>query len=571
MATRSVESQKCDDVYKYPLRDLSQNAAAAQQQQLCCNISDNNNTDEANHRGRSTKYNSLCWHLSLVMLVSTVVLALLWTIYLSLDYYSCSLEQRFAHMRRDFMLVEQRRRLGGKLKLSALEGLANDRLLAIKQNDEDVHHIWNDYQLRSYYLSSYKINETDLYTVLRAMPKGGLLHVHDFGLFNTELLINRTYHPDLWTCVTRNGVFEEFRFARRRPNTHSKGEYACQWVLLDDLRSQGKTHHEHKLRKMLSMNGHNFKNSSHMAGHLRRAQRLIYGLVSFRPLFPSLLMHMLEEVYADGINYIELRSALPILYDLDDTNYTIWDTVSAYYVASKLFRTNHEDFFGLKLIYAPARHSSQSQLKSYLDNARFLQTQFPNFVVGFDLNSFGDECHQPTLGTQVQLLHASKQLDFYFHAGESRCPTGESHANLVDAMLLGSKRIGNPINLPQHPEVQRTTKLLKMTAEVCPLSNYYLQYVNDFGQHPAASLIASGHPIVVGSDYPSFWNAAPLTDDFYVTFVGIANQQANLRLLKQLAINSLQFSALHDIDKRKAHAQWQCSWNNWIETLMGQS
>ncbi|KAH8371702.1 hypothetical protein KR093_008553, partial [Drosophila rubida] len=526
--------------------------------------------DETNNRDRSSKYSSLCWHLSLVMLVTTMVLALVWTIYLSFDYYACSLEQRFANMRRDFNQLEYRRRVGGRLKMSALEGLANDRMLTIKKLDEEMHHIWTDYQPRPQFLNSVQINSTDLYAVLRTMPKGGLLHVHDVGLISMDVLVNRSYMPDLWTCVDSLGVFEEFRFSRRSPGTQSKGDYECQWVLLHDLRGDDTAHYEHKLRKMLSVEGHSFKNATHLARHMRRAHRLIQGLLSFRPLFPSFLMSMLEDIYADGVNYVELRSELPTLYDLDGTNYTVWDTVYAYYTIANVFRSSHEDFIGLKLIYAPRRHSNQHQLKQYLDTARFLKSQFPNFVVGFDMISFGDECQQPPLGTQVQLLHASRQLDFYFHAGESRCATSEPHANLVDAALLGSKRIGNPINLLLHPEVARTMRITKIAVEVCPLSNYHLQYVSDFGQHPAASLIAWGHPIVVGSDYPSFWNAAPLTDDFYVTFVGIANQQASLRLLKQLAINSLQFSALNDIDKRKAHAQWQCSWNSWMETIMGQ-
>ncbi|KAM8708986.1 hypothetical protein ACLKA7_015884 [Drosophila subpalustris] len=570
MATRSEQLQSSEDVFKYPLRNMSQGAG---------NLSprDPNNNEEAEreqrYRDRASKYSAVCWHLSLVMLVTTIVIALMWTVYLSFDYYNCTPEQRFANMRRDFAVKERRRRLGGKLKLSPLEELANDRLLAIKKIDEDMHSIWNEYQLRSHYLKNYKINETDLYGVLRNMPKGGLLHVHDLGLYRTDLLINHTYQPDLWACIAVNGVFEDFRFSRRRPmvEPQAQGDYKCQWTLMDDIRAHEKSLIEHKLRKSLTIDGHIFKNSTHLANHLRRAHRLIQGLVSYRPFFPSFLMAMLEDFYSDGVNYVELRSSLPILYDLDDTNYTIWDTAYAFLVTTNIFRSSHEDFIGLKLIYAPERDNDDAKLRSYISNARFLKAQFTNFVVGFDLVNFGDECQQMPLGNAVQLLHASKELDFYFHAGESRCRGNTPNANLIDALLLGSKRIGNPINLPQHPEVIRATKILKIAAEVCPLSNYYLQSVNDFGQHPAASLIAAGHPIVVGSDYPSFWNAAPLTDDFYVTFVGIANGQANLRLLKQLAINSFQFSAMTEDEKHKALFQWQCNWNNWVETFMGQS
>lgn len=174
----------------------------------------------------------------------------------------------------------------------------------------------------------------------------------------------------------------------------------------------------------------------------------------------------------------------------------------------------------------------------------------------------------------MQLLHISSEIDFYFHAGESRCLNSTILApdtNIIDALLLGSKRLGNSLNLPLHPEMLKAIRMLKVAAEVCPLSNYYLQYVNDFSQHPAAYLIAAGYPIVVGSDYPYFWNAAPLTDDFYVAFVGIANGQGNLRLLKQLAMNSFMYSALTGDEKQKALSIWHNNWDQWVANFISHS
>lgn len=194
---------------------------------------------------------------------------------------------------------------------------------------------------------------------------------------------------------------------------------------------------------------------------------------------------------------------------------------------------------------------------------------FPKLLAGFDLDTFGNECKSPLLSRISQLSKLGKDVDFYFHAGDSRCPDDmRPYANLIDAMLLGSKRIGNSLNLPLHPEIMKGLQLLNVAVEVCPLSNHYLEYVNDFRQHPAAYLIAGGFPIVIGSDYPYFWNAAPLTDDFYVAFVGMVSGNGNLRLLKQLAKNSLLYSALKGREKESAMAKWRCSWNRWITDVV---
>jgi len=306
MTTRSEQLQKSEDVFKYPLRNMSQGAGS-----LLPRDANNEDEDRERNRARASKYSSLCWHLCLVMLVSTIVIALLWTIYLSFDYYNCTPEQRFANLRRDFAVKERRRRLGGKLKLSPLEELANDRLMTIKKIDEDMHHIWNKYQPCPHYLQINKINGTDLYNVIRNMPKGGLLHVHDFGLYKTDLLISHINHPDLWTCIATNDVFEDFRFSRSRPTIEPSGDYQCQWKLMREFPTPEMSVYEQKLRKLLTIDAHSFKNSSHMASHLKRAHRLIQGLVSYRPLFPSFLTSMLENLYSDGVNYVELRSSLP--------------------------------------------------------------------------------------------------------------------------------------------------------------------------------------------------------------------------------------------------------------------
>lgn len=195
----------------------------------------------------------------------------------------------------------------------------------------------------------------------------------------------------------------------------------------------------------------------------------------------------------------------------------------------------------------------------------------PGFFIGLDLMSFGDECQQSPLGSQSKLLHISHELDLFLHAGETRCGNASHKTpdlNVIDALLLGSKRIGNPINLLQHPEVMRAMKLLRIAAEFCPLSNYHLQFMENFETHPAAVLIAAGFPLVIGSDYPQLWHAAPLTDDYYLTFVGIAVGQGNLELLKQLALNSFIYSALREDERRLAMAQWRSQWNQWMENIV---
>ncbi|XP_022227114.2 adenosine deaminase 2 [Drosophila obscura] len=527
---------------------------------------------------RSTlKYDTVCLNVAISLaLFATcsmmVVAAMLWLA--PLKDFQATPAELMARKHRSIVAKEQRLRLGGKLHLSPLEEVANARLL--EQLDAEVQRLWVNYSMNTPpFLRHHKISETDLYGMLRSMPKGGLLHIHDAGMMQLDVLIELSYRDDLWVCVGLDNVFENFRISSVYPHMPppSSDDANCIWMLMSNFHTfEWHDRYEQQLRDSFTIREGGYKNASEMARHMRRSQRLIHGLVTFHTLWSSFLFRMLEDFHKDGVQYVELRSSLPLLYDLKGTNFTILDTVNAIVTITRLFKSTYGSFIGVKLIYAPARDRNDSHMDQYVANARLLKSHFPDLFAGLDLNTFGDECQLPGLGEATQLLHIGKDIDFYFRAGESRCPDmTKPHANLIDAMLLGSKRIGHALNLPLHPDILRTMRHMQVAVEVCPLSNHYLQYVQDFRQHPAAYLLAAGYPIVLGSDYPRFWNAAPLTDDFYVAFVGIVIGEGNLRLLKQLALNSFLYSSLSCAERTAAIDQWSCSWNNWITEFVNQT
>ena len=88
--------------------------------------------------------------------------------------------------------------------------------------------------------------------------------------------------------------------------------------------------------------------------------------------------------------------------------------------------------------------------------------------------------------------------------------------------------------------------------------------VDDLRNHPAAILIQEGFPLVISSDDPALWGASGVSFDYYETFMGLAGNSMDLKLLKKLVKNSLDYS----------DADWECKqkvtnkWNIYMQKLL---
>ena len=189
-----------------------------------------------------------------------------------------------------------------------------------------------------------------------------------------------------------------------------------------------------------------------------------------------------------------------------------------------------------------------------------------DFVIGFDLIN-EEDTNLPLRAFAPMLLRAKKQypeMHFYIHGGES---LDAQNDNLVDAYLLGVSRVGHGLNLYRYPDLLERYAKSEICLEVCPISNQTLGYTRDLRNHPAAEFLRRGVAVSLCSDDPTYQENETLTDDF---FAAALCWNLDLADLKQLGINSIQYSGTTQREKTALLKAFREKWTEFVDRALNE-
>ncbi|KAM0273971.1 hypothetical protein ACHAQH_008063 [Verticillium albo-atrum] len=325
---------------------------------------------------------------------------------------------------------------------------------------------------------------------------------------------------------------------------------------------------------------------------------ILNGIVFYEPIFCSMLRRTFEQLLLDGIQYIDLRIAF--LFKWTRTSGepgTLEDLIRTFQEGLESFQATTEGskLWGGRIIWTTLRSLPAALVEESMKECMELKKKYPRVISGFDL--VGQEGLGRTLLDHLpQLLWFREEcerqnldLPFFFHAGEVLGDGDEHDLNVVDAVLLGTKRIGHGYSLYKHPEMLKEVRQKDICIEVCPISNETLRLNASIMGHPLPAMLANGVPTVLANDDPGVLGhgVTGSSHDFYQVIQ--AFQNVGLEGLGDLAETSVWFSAFHDgqggpepigheqgpLDgmRRRCVADWRRQWEefcSWVVEEYGE-
>lgn len=444
--------------------------------------------------------------------------------------------------RKRLIQAELAMRFDAGITLSSEEKEANRKLMLLKQKELE--------RTREYFPPAHNflksktrrlINQSPILEIMKRMPKGGILHVHGFLMGDFRWLVKQaTYLPNCYIYVGKN---EKLAKGKLQIFQEPPGDG---WRLISELRQTADNVQEfdEELYQSVTL-GEEDLDQPDIWEEFSNCFRRFVGMFSDET-WDGYLRKTLRDLIEENVQYVETRSS------------------GGQNIIEEIQRDHPE--FKVKYIFYSHRSASRERIAQSLNRTLALRSADPDRFIGFDLVEEEDKEHTNLyfINELIEARHKAEDrgitLPLYLHSGESNWTENE---NVLDAILLDSKRIGHGITLFKHPLLMQIVKEREIAIEVCPISNQVLGYVADLRNHPAVLYINSGLPVVVCPDDPAIWKST-FSHDFYAAFMAWG---LDLKCLKQLAMNSLIYSAMDPEEKERALEFWREKWETFITWL----
>lgn len=454
------------------------------------------------------------------------------------------------------------------------------------------------------------IDRTKVFLLAKRAPKGAHLHIHFNACLQPDVLLNiasemeQMYitsdvplhttdedHPNRYgrckiqfsimdLTASKGSLFDqEYRdrtpmkfkeFIKEYPQ-HHQGASALEWL---QEKLVFREEEAHDLPQTVSGAWEEFNGRTQM----------MKGLFNYERAYREYTRRCLEDFVSDNIQYAEIRP------NFMDTN-QVWtddgtrkiDNVGIMemiiqeverFQKDKAAKKDDDTYFaGLKIIYCCPRSYPREKVANGLAECLRFKQRWPAWIAGFDL--VGEEAKGKPLSAFVpEFLQfqrdceaagfggGGEQIPFLFHCGETLESGSETDDNLLDALLLGSRRVGHGFSLARRPYLMERMKKAGVCVELCPISNEVLGLTPRAGGHAMYGMLANNVHCTVSSDNGTLFNST-LSHDFYQAMIG--KPDMTLFGWKQLIEWSLDHACMSPDEHRDVRRAWEARWDKFLD------
>lgn len=466
----------------------------------------------------------------------------------------------------------------------------------------------------SFTLSRDRMEKTKLWKIIAAMPKGSLLHAHMEAMIDIDWLIEQALEIPGFYLTSPKSLFpgdkwsEPFEFVYRpgaqdgaevdiwqsdyTPNqpvpvsvaarTYPGGVDAFKaWAVSRmTINEEEALQHHHGIGDIWKKFGSCFI--------------AISGLFFTEPIFRRCIPRLLQQLHEDGIRYVELRLGINQPFfregsDVAESDFLYFMQCFQEEVDSYVSSPQGAGFWGARIIWTALRGFSDEPIKKSMEHCIACKKAYPSSIAGFDYVG------QEDLGrTLIDLLPLTKwfeqqcaekqlQIPFFFHAGECLGDGNSTDGNIVDAILLNSRRIGHAFSLYKHPLLIDLVKAKKILIEMCPISHEVLRLTSNILMHPMPALLSRGVAVSLNNDDPAVLGHGHngLSHDFYQVMAAFEN--TGLTGLATMAEDSIRWAAFEDETevewfegiegrgnglKAARMTEWRAAFEKWCEWIV---
>lgn len=262
----------------------------------------------------------ITWIASMLIVICVVESAFIYNPHLNESKHDgrTTLDEYYQH-RKYFINNEVKSTFGSEIVLNENETLANEIIMRSKEEELNVGYVDPHRFIPSRHIFEVLdvIKQSKLFQIIRKMPKGGILHLHESAMCSTDFIVSLTYWPDLWQKTSENSEnIEYFRFARVSP-TNNSNERDTMWRRVKDVRSKmGALKYDASLRKIFTLFDKNvnpriqFKDTTEVWKRFLGIFDRVGSMIAYAPAREAYFKNALSEMLDDGVQYLEFRSSL---------------------------------------------------------------------------------------------------------------------------------------------------------------------------------------------------------------------------------------------------------------------